>query len=48
MSKCKQLVLNHFVPQIGPLVSRSDYEQAVRKTYQGELIIGHDLCEIAL
>ncbi len=48
MAECHQLVLNHFVPQIGSLVSRADYEEAVRKTYQGELIIGHDLCEIAL
>jgi ribonuclease BN (tRNA processing enzyme) len=46
MSECKQLILNHFVPQIGPLVSRADFEEAVRTTYQGDLIIGHDLCEI--
>ena len=48
LAGCKRLVINHHVPQIGALASRDDYENAVRTTYQGEVIIAYDLCEIAI
>ena len=48
LAGCKRLVINHHVPQIGALASRADYENAVRTTYQGEVIIAYDLCEIAI
>ena len=48
LAGCRLLVINHHVPQIGTLASRADYENAVRTTYQGEVMIAYDLCEIAI
>lgn len=41
----KKLVLSHLVPG-GPQVSDAMWTAAVRKTWTGELVIGHDLMEV--
>lgn len=42
------LVLNHLIPADDPAIGADAWEAAVRETWQGPLIIGHDGCEIAL
>lgn len=44
----KQLVLTHFVPEIGPLASAEDFRAAVATTYSGDIRTGHDGFELAL
>ena len=47
-ARCKTLILSHFVPEIGFRVEASDFESAVRTTYDGRLIIGYDGCTVPL
>ncbi len=44
----KKLVLSHFVPVDGSGVTDQTWIDAVRPTFQGELVVGKDLMEIAL
>ena len=45
-ANCKLLVVNHFVPEIGFNVSAADFENDIRTTYKGDLVIGKDLLTI--
>jgi ribonuclease BN (tRNA processing enzyme) len=47
-AQVKTLVLNHLVPADDPSVTEQVWHDAVRETWKGELIVGHDLMEIAL
>jgi ribonuclease BN (tRNA processing enzyme) len=44
----KTLVLSHLVPADDPSVTEQIWADAVRATWKGELVVGHDLMEIAL
>jgi ribonuclease BN (tRNA processing enzyme) len=44
----KHLVLTHFVPADDPSIKDEDWIQAVRKHYQGPVIVGRDLLEVPL
>jgi ribonuclease BN (tRNA processing enzyme) len=44
----KTLVLSHLVPADDPAVTEQVWTDAVRPTWKGELIVAHDLMEIAL
>lgn len=44
----KRLALNHFVPDGLPGFTEADWEAAVRRTWQGELILGRDGLRIVL
>ena len=44
----KKLVLSHLVPVPFSGMSDQVWIDAVRPTWQGELVVGHDLMEIAL
>ena len=44
----KTLVLSHLVPADDPSVTEQVWADAVRPTWKGELIVAHDLMEIAL
>ena len=44
----KKLVLNHFVPPMNPELTPEVWTKAVASTYDGEIIVGHDLLEIPL
>ena len=44
----KMLVLNHLVPADDPSVTEKTWIDAVRPTWNGDLVVGHDLMEIAL
>ena len=45
-ANCKLLVVNHFVPEIGFNVTAADYENDIRTTYKGNLVLGQDLMTI--
>ena len=47
-AQVKTLVLNHLVPADDPSVTEQVWTDAVRETWKGDLIVGHDLMEIAL
>ncbi|MEX5341487.1 MBL fold metallo-hydrolase [Pseudomonas sp. I2] len=42
----KKLVLSHFVPADDPLLGDEDWRAAVAKTFDGEIVVGHDGMEI--
>jgi ribonuclease BN (tRNA processing enzyme) len=44
----KKLVLSHLVPADDPAVTEQVWADAVRATWKGDLVVGHDLMEIAL
>jgi len=44
----KKLVLNHLVPADDPKVTEQVWINAVRATWNGDLVVAHDLMEIAL
>jgi ribonuclease BN (tRNA processing enzyme) len=44
----KKLVLNHLVPADDPKVTEQVWTDAVRATWNGDLVVGHDLMEIPL
>ena len=44
----KTLVLNHFVPADAPKITEKDWIDGVRETYQGDLVVSHDLMTINL
>lgn len=44
----KALVLNHLVPADDPSVTEEVWVDAVRPTWKGDLVVAHDLLEIAL
>ena len=44
----KKLVLNHLVPADDPKVTQQVWIDAVRATWNGDLVVAHDLMEIAL
>jgi ribonuclease BN (tRNA processing enzyme) len=44
----KKLVLSHLVPADAPGMTEQKWADAVRPTFQGELVVAHDLMEILL
>jgi ribonuclease BN (tRNA processing enzyme) len=44
----KKLVLSHLVPADDPSVTEKVWTDAVRETWKGDLVVAHDLMEIAL
>ena len=44
----KKLVLSHLVPADDPSVTEKTWTDAVRATWSGDLVVAHDLLEIAL
>jgi ribonuclease BN (tRNA processing enzyme) len=44
----KKLVLSHLVPADDPNVTEKVWTDAVRETWKGDLVVAHDLMEIAL
>lgn len=44
----KQLVLNHFVPADDKKLTDEVWTAAVRTTFDGPIVVGHDLLEIPL
>jgi ribonuclease BN (tRNA processing enzyme) len=44
----KKLVLSHLVPADAPGMTEQKWADAVRPTFQGELVVAHDLMEIPL
>ena len=42
----KTLVLSHLVPSDDPEVTDATWIEAARKTFRGQVIVGHDLMEI--
>ena len=47
-AEVKTLVLNHFVPADDRSITAQTWTDAVRKTYDGKLIVGHDLLTVPL
>ncbi len=48
-AKVKTLVLNHFVPTGSPLLDKEEiWQNGVRKTFNGQIIVGTDLLRIPL
>ncbi|MCM2331042.1 MAG: MBL fold metallo-hydrolase [Pseudomonas sagittaria] len=47
-AKVKKLVLSHFVPADDPTLTAEHWRSAVAKTYDGEIVVGHDGMEIPL
>ena len=48
-AKVKTLVLNHFVPTGSPLLDKEEiWQDGVRKTFNGQIIVGTDLLRIPL
>ena len=43
---CKQLVLNHYVPDVGQWSTLDDFTQAAGTTFDGKITAGRDLLEI--
>ena len=46
-AQVKQLVLSHLVPADATGLTDKTWIDAVRATYNGELVVAHDLMEIA-
>jgi ribonuclease BN (tRNA processing enzyme) len=44
----KKLVLSHLVPADAAGMTEQKWADAVRPTFQGELVVAHDLMEILL
>lgn len=47
-AKVKKVVLTHFVPADDPALTADMWRSAVAKTYNGEIVVGHDGMEIPL
>lgn len=47
-ANCKTLVVSHFVPEIGFNVTAGDFENDIKTTYKGNLVIGQDQLIIPL
>jgi ribonuclease BN (tRNA processing enzyme) len=47
-AQVKKLVLSHLVPADDPNVTEKVWTDAVRATWSGDLVVAHDLMEIAL
>jgi ribonuclease BN (tRNA processing enzyme) len=48
MANAKTLVLNHFVPGDDPTLTPDVWSNAVRKTFDGEIVVGRDLLSLPL
>jgi len=48
MANVKTLVLNHFVPSDGKTLTPEVWRDAVRKTFNGNIVVGRDLLQLQL